>query len=405
MSSFSSHEAPYKFNNISRDDNIDLSKPLTTPEMMVLNEYEIKVLIQNDEKNYRINTLRLYPIELGAYIYLFNKKEESGFRIPIKLINDIHIVSETVGKIRKKQDLMLFVSYFHNSLHFKNNTNNVSLLIDVDDLQINNILKELKLIHQKLQDSTLWTPKKVKISSTNKDTSINIYPNLPFLFSGEVILWTNKDTQGIINKKTTYLDLVTNYRILQYDYFNHKGTSILMDEIENALVNNQRSIPKTSIIGATLKSKILRGGGQIPKEEGDFTYGDVIISSVDRSDSILSKKSIITIENVDNPSRIASTIMDTKKKLYAGSEGQFQKKNQYPNEKTRNEFKSEDPSNNDNNSESNQVICSKCQSKNLEGSIFCNYCGGKIEQSFICKNCNNENMKGAVFCNQCGNKL
>jgi hypothetical protein len=373
--------------------------------MVLLNEYEIKVLIQNDEKNYNVNSLRLYPIELGAYIYIFNKKEESGFHIPIKLINDVHIVSETVGKIRKKQDLMLFVSYFENTIHHVNNTNNVSLLIDVDDLQINNILKELKFIHQKLQDDILWTSKSIKTSSTNKDSSINIYPNLPFLFKGEEILWTNKDTQGIINKKITFLDLVTNYRVLQYDYFNHTGTSILMDEIENAVVNNQRSIPKTSYIGATLKSKILRGGGQLSKEEGDLTYGDVIISSFDKSYSVLSKKSVITIENVSNPSRVASVIMDTKKKLHTESESQFPKKDRYPQKITRNEFESDDSANDNNNSGSDQVICSKCESKNLEDSIFCNYCGAKIEQSLICENCNYENIKGAVFCNQCGNKL
>ncbi len=405
MSSFSSHEAPYKFNIIHRDDGIDLSRPLTTPDMLVINEYEVKALVVNDKKEYNdIDRLRLNPIELGASIFLFNKKEERGFHVPIKLINDVHIVSETVGKIRKKQDLMLFVSYFKNTIHHSNNTNNVSLLIDVDDLQINIILKELKIIHQKLQDSKLWTSERIRTSSGNRNSSINIYPNLPFLFKGEEIIWTNKDTQGIISKKTTSLDLVTNYRILQYDYFNHKGTSILINEIENALINNQRSIPKTSIIGATLKSKILRGGGQIRKEEGDLTYGDVIISSFDLSDSVLSKKSIITIENVDNPSRIASTIMDTKKKLYTESESQYQKKNQYESNKTTHEFQP-NSSLNDNGNISNEEVCGKCQSKNLAGSIFCNYCGNKIEQTYNCKKCNNVNLKGAIFCNQCGNKL
>ena len=244
-------------------------------------------------------------------------------------------------------------------------------------------LRNLKSIHQNLQDNVLWTSKRIITSGLNNDSSINIYPNLPFLFKGEEILWTNKDTQGFMNKKITFLDLITNYRILHYDYFGHKGTSILMDEIETALINNQRNIPKASIIGAAFKSRIMRGGsGQIRKEEGDLTYGDVEVSSFN--------KTIITIENVDNPSQIANTIMNYRKESYTGSENQYQKKNQYQD---------------DNSSKSNVVLCGKCQSKNLEGSIFCNYCGSKIKQSFICKKCNNENMKGAVFCNQCGNKL
>lgn len=397
LSSFSSHEAPYKFNSIHRDDDIDLSRPLTTTDMIILNEYEVKALVENDEKEYDdIDRLRLNPIELGASIFLFNKKEERGFHVPIKLINDVHIVSETVGKIRKKQDLMLFVSYFKNNIHQSNNTNNVSLLIDVDDLQINIILKELKLIHQKLQDNRLWTSRRIRTSNVSRDSSIdmNIYPNLPFLFKGEEIIWTNKDTEGIISKKTTSLDLVTNYRILQYDYFSHMGSSILIDEIEDALVSNQRSIPKDSIIGATIILRLLRGG-QIRKDEGGLTYGDVVISSFN--------KSTITLKNVDNPSQISSTILNSKNKLYSGSENQYQKKNQYEPNKTTHEFQS-DSLLNGNVNESNEV-CGKCQSKNLAGSIFCNYCGNKIEPTYNCKKCNNVNMKGAIFCNQCGIKL
>ncbi len=363
---------------------------------MVLNEYLVKALLENNEKEYNdIDRLRLNPIELGATIFLFNKKEERGFHVPINLINDVHIVSETVGKIRKKQDLMLFVSYFKNTIHQSNNTDNVSLLIDVDDLQINIILKELKLIHQKLQDSKLWTSERIRTSSGNRDSSINIYPNLPFLFKGEEIIWTNKDTQGIISKKMTSLDLVTNYRILQYDYFSHLGTSILIEEIEDALVSNQRSNSKASIIGATLKSRIRRGG-QLRKDEGELTYGELVVSSFN--------KSTITLKNVDNPSQIASMILNFKSKLYSESESQYQKKNQYESNKTTHEFQS-NSSLNDNGNESNEEVCGKCQSKNLAGSIFCNYCGNKIEQTYNCKKCNNVNFKGAIFCNQCGNKL
>lgn len=60
---------------------------------------------------------------------------------------------------------------------------------------------------------------------------------------------------------------------------------------------------------------------------------------------------------------------------------------------------------NNNNNDSNQIICPKCNFKNSPNAKFCNNCGEKFNAGIVCPSCGFENDKNAKFCNNCGFKL
>ena len=46
-------------------------------------------------------------------------------------------------------------------------------------------------------------------------------------------------TEGIVHKKVIWIEVLTNYRVLQYDYKPADGTVVLMPGLQDVVVNNQ----------------------------------------------------------------------------------------------------------------------------------------------------------------------
>src|ERR671918_538243 len=114
-----------------------------------------------------------------------------------------HKLREFKSFMRKKQDLLIEL-LFYSDQQQKQQQNMISILLNIED-------KEVPRIAQYVQGL---------IELENKNYWPNVY-GLPFLLEGESIIWSNVQTSGTIRKRATWLEVVTNYRILQYSIQQH----------------------------------------------------------------------------------------------------------------------------------------------------------------------------------------
>ena len=86
-----------------------------------------------------------------------------------------------------------------------------------------------------------WTHRSLTFTNQyGEKSTVDIYPLTPFLATGEEILWQNpKADVNDKNKKVIWIDVVTNFRVFQYSYQEHKGSVILFPSVEDVKVNNE----------------------------------------------------------------------------------------------------------------------------------------------------------------------
>jgi hypothetical protein len=72
-------------------------------------------------------------------------------------------------------------------------------MLNVEDKEVPEIMQYMQRI-KAIEAKNYWS---------------NVY-GLPFLLEGESFIWSNLQTEGTIKKRATWLEVVTNYRILQY---------------------------------------------------------------------------------------------------------------------------------------------------------------------------------------------
>jgi hypothetical protein len=107
------------------------------------------------------------------------------------------------------------------------------------------LLKELKTLEN---DSAYW---KCELLTFQGDRTIEIYSQTPFLAEGEQIIWQNPKSEFVDNRKqVNSIVVVTNFRIFQYDYDQHKGSVILFPLLENVIVTNQQHTTATGSVGS-----------------------------------------------------------------------------------------------------------------------------------------------------------
>ena len=102
--------------------------------------------------------------------------------------------------MRKKQDLLLELMFYSKEQH-KRQQNLSSVFLNLKDKQVPEIMQYMQAIKE-VETKNYWS---------------NFY-GLPFLLEEESTIWNNLRTEGIINKKATWLEIITNQRILQYSF-------------------------------------------------------------------------------------------------------------------------------------------------------------------------------------------
>jgi hypothetical protein len=162
--------------------------------------------------------------------------------------------------MRKKQDLLLELMFYSNEQH-KRQQNLSSVLLNLKDKQVPEIMQYMQAI-KKVETKNYWS---------------NFY-GLPFLLEEESIIWNNLTTEGIINKKATWLEIITNQRILQYSFQKHAANHVALDVLEDAVVMNQRRISQSISSGSYGRSKYHIAGTGSSRSTG-ITISDIVFIS------------------------------------------------------------------------------------------------------------------------------
>lgn len=77
-------------------------------------------------------------------------------------------------------------------------------------------MQDIETVRQKMYDTTYWHCGLLTLPTDgNEPKAVDFYPSVPFLSEGEDIIWSYISTEGILNKKAVWMNLLTNYRALQ----------------------------------------------------------------------------------------------------------------------------------------------------------------------------------------------
>lgn len=171
-------------------------------------------------------------------------------------------------------------------------TENISLFM-VEDRYMNEIISKVEELRQ--------------IPSGYWEKNQSLYWKTPFLGYNEEILWYNIGTEGIINKNIKWLDVITNYRIMEYFFHNHLANTILLFAVDDIVIMNRHSSSQSYSIGNYYggRNTIMSFRNSNTKSR---TIGDVIIMH--------GGKPFITFHQVSDPQGIKNLIKSAKKQIY-----------------------------------------------------------------------------------------
>jgi hypothetical protein len=226
------------------------------------------------------------PVESGNMVELCSGKE---VRLTINsgTLHSIKVLKETKKSfMRKKDDLLLELSFYSDQQQ-KQQQNLSSILLNVEDKKVPEIIQYTKGI--------------IEIEATNYWS--NVY-GLPFLLEGESFIWSDLQTEGMINKRATWLDVVTNYRIFQYSMKKHGANYVALGALEDVVVMNQKRVSQSSGYASYGRSKYHIAGTGGSSSTG-MTIGDVVFVSQGRP--------FITFSQVQDPRGLAKLIKSISK--------------------------------------------------------------------------------------------
>jgi hypothetical protein len=127
-------------------------QPLTPLDLLRIPVYRIEVVQSSlgafDRKN--IEQVEVHPIESIAHLVFWDKKKKNVLQIPITNISEMTVVSEKMGKIRKKEDSMVLITF-----RGEDGQEN-SIKVDLDDKLIDSFMQDVEAVRQNTYDAAYW---------------------------------------------------------------------------------------------------------------------------------------------------------------------------------------------------------------------------------------------------------
>ena len=275
---------------ISKDNlvNIFYLRPMIGNDLLGKSEYDVEIVtwIDGSTQNNKINKMVLRPIEAGNMVELCSGKEIQ-LMITSGTLNTVKVWKEEKKSfMRKKQDLVLELLFYSNQQQ-KQQQNLSSITLNVEDKQVPEIKQYIQGIKE-VEDKNYWS---------------NIY-GLPFLLEGESIIWSNLQTEGTIKKRSTWLEVVTNYRILQYSVKQHVANYVSFPALEDIVVMNQRRVSQSTGYGSYGRSRYHIAGTSGSRSTG-ITIGDIVFISQGRP--------FITFNQIQDPRGLVKLVKSISK--------------------------------------------------------------------------------------------
>jgi hypothetical protein len=214
-----------------------LSSPLTPLNLLRIPTYQMKVVQASvslvGKKN--LELVEVYPIESSASLVFSDKKKKGTVQIPIANISDIGVVSEKKGRIRKQEDLMIQITF-----EDEDGQDN-SIKINLEDKYIDSFYQDVETVRQNVYDITYWHYGLLTCPTDDTEPKpVDFYPSVPFLAEGEEVIWSYIRTEGILNKKAVWMNVLTNYRAFEYFFKEHKANYMLIIAIDDVLPHLQK---------------------------------------------------------------------------------------------------------------------------------------------------------------------
>jgi len=126
----------------------------------------------------------------------------------------------------------------------------------------------------------------------------------PFLAPDEQLAWYNMKTSGTFTKKVDWVQALTSFRVLEYNFKSHQSTSLPLSLVDNAIVTNRRTVSQTSqnglFVGSGSNAAVIQGSAK----STSVTVGDVIFTQ--------SGKNYMTFSQVQDPDGVADVFQSTK---------------------------------------------------------------------------------------------
>ena len=202
-----------------------IAHSMIAPELIRSFEYEIQVIKWIDGKpNEYYNRIIIHPIEKGNFIEFTNEEDrQHKMRVEIKNLAEISKSNkdDPIG-VKISPDVTLQLSYF-----IENRKNLISpvmeehvVLMNVMDASLDDVPEMIKNLKNIETSSVYW----VKIEKTINERVYDMNLLVPFFGLQEQIIWHNMLVTNNKNvNQISRLQVITNLRILLYDYLTHEG--------------------------------------------------------------------------------------------------------------------------------------------------------------------------------------
>ena len=350
-----------------------------------------RVWLVNPEFDKTIKTVEAQPPESGAAI-VFGRDEVREGNPGISFSRILSV--EKVTDYRTPKDLSSLDTFLE-IIFVGDGGNQTQLKIGMDISYMEKIMNELQTLMKINTDPSYWKGHSILFpSSTEKLKTINIYPLTPFLADEEEIVWIQSRDNKY--KKVIWVNVVTNFRIFQYSYEKHSGSAILIPNLKDVEVANEKKI-SLPIAGAY--SEFAHTMLKTTKSNSAGIFADITFVATDDSR--------ITFKLINDPETMLSLISELKKKYGSAELGapiEIEEKirqERQINDIMQQEFKK--IQNDKPGSVATSLHCSNCGNSNPIGSKFCNACGQQLLAK--CDKCGHLSPQGALYCGQCGLKL
>ena len=209
--------------------------PIFDEKLVKRFEYDIDIIKYIDgQPNGILDKLVIHPIEVGN-AFEFKSKKDSGvsFYVTTEDITEINTPEQTEG-MPKKKDLLLEIEFKDSQGDKK------SIEFNVHDKNVEMILvKTLKSMEQKY-----WDTVELEYNLDGITKTTQLYYKTPFLSDGEELLWINTKTEGIVNKHLRWLEALTNFRAIYYDFGKHESGRIPLSFVDDVIVKNEGTTSK-----------------------------------------------------------------------------------------------------------------------------------------------------------------
>ena len=317
-------------------------RPIFDETLVKRFEYDIDVTKYiAGQSNKTLDKLVIHPIEVGNNLEFKSKIEAArSFSVPIKDVIAVNIPQPAKGALKK--EMMLLEMEFYDSQGNQN-----AMAFNVLDVHVQEILDQVKTC--KAVEQEYWDTVDLQYILDGKTKTTQLYYKAPFLSEGEELLWINTKIEGIANKRIGWLEALTNFRAVYYDFLKHDSGRIPLIFVDDVNVRNQRTS------GSDRIGTFVGTGMRASQDSG--TIGDVHF--------IRDGMSTVTFLQVSDPHELADLAKIVIEKLFASIKPK--KKTQLPLMEGRViEVKT---------TESGEPICPYCGAVNQISLQFCNSCG------------------------------